>query len=131
MAPSTPPPPSREELAAFTIASVVSSVMSPIASSRVALEPIRYRTLCAIYLSVSASTPGSFLPSRNSSEAPPPVEMCVISSADDRNSAAVSGNRFCDFHGSLGERRDFKHAHGAVPNHRLGAGDLLAVSRNR
>ena len=27
------------------------------------------------FLSVSASTPGSFLPSRNSSEAPPPVEM--------------------------------------------------------
>src|SRR5258706_6571815 len=33
------------------------------------------------FLSVSASTPGSFLPSRNSSEAPPPVEMCVILSA--------------------------------------------------
>src|SRR6185437_10159106 len=33
------------------------------------------------YLSVSASTPGSFFPSRNSSEAPPPVEMCVIWSA--------------------------------------------------
>src|SRR5258706_2116863 len=30
------------------------------------------------YLLVSASTPGNFLPSRNSSEAPPPVEMCVI-----------------------------------------------------
>ncbi len=27
------------------------------------------------YLLLSASTPGSFLPSRNSSEAPPPVEM--------------------------------------------------------
>src|SRR4051812_16442383 len=36
---------------------------------------------CAPYLLVSASTPGSFLPSRNSSEAPPPVEMCVILSA--------------------------------------------------
>src|SRR3954454_24777975 len=33
------------------------------------------------FLSVSASTPGSFLPSRNSSEAPPPVEICVILSA--------------------------------------------------
>ena len=33
------------------------------------------------FLSVSASTPGSFLPSRNSSEAPPPVEMWVILSA--------------------------------------------------
>jgi len=35
----------------------------------------------AHFLSVSASTPGSFLPSRNSSDAPPPVEMCVILSA--------------------------------------------------
>src|SRR5438128_702106 len=45
MAPSTPPPPSREELAAFTIASVVSSVMSPITNSSMASEPIWYRTL--------------------------------------------------------------------------------------
>src|SRR5208337_3264216 len=33
------------------------------------------------FLSVSASTPGSFFPSRNSSDAPPPVEMWVILSA--------------------------------------------------
>src|SRR6202790_2965267 len=33
------------------------------------------------FFSVSASTPGNFLPSRNSSEAPPPVEMWVILSA--------------------------------------------------
>src|ERR1700682_445283 len=33
------------------------------------------------YLFVNASTPGSFLPSRNSSDAPPPVEMWVILSA--------------------------------------------------
>src|ERR1700722_1985265 len=33
------------------------------------------------YLFVSASTPGSFLPSRNSRLAPPPVEMWVIWSA--------------------------------------------------
>src|ERR1019366_7313896 len=33
------------------------------------------------YLLLSASTPGNFLPSRNSSDAPPPVEMCVILSA--------------------------------------------------
>src|SRR5262249_51377703 len=32
-------------------------------------------------LFVKASTPGSDLPARNSSEAPPPVEMCVILSA--------------------------------------------------
>src|SRR5205823_14465791 len=33
------------------------------------------------FLSLSASTPGSFLPSKNSSDAPPPVEICVILSA--------------------------------------------------
>ena len=33
-------------------------------------------------LSVSASTPGNFLPARNSSEAPPPVEMCEIAPAN-------------------------------------------------
>src|SRR5580658_11326594 len=33
------------------------------------------------YFFVRASTPGSFLPSRNSSDAPPPVEMWVIWSA--------------------------------------------------
>src|SRR5215468_7255502 len=36
--------------------------------------------LCA-HLFVKASTPGSFRPPRNSSEAPPPVEMCEILSA--------------------------------------------------
>ena len=35
----------------------------------------------SVYLSVRASTPGSFLPSRNSRLAPPPVEMWVILSA--------------------------------------------------
>src|ERR1017187_2676621 len=33
------------------------------------------------YLLLNASTPGNFLPSRNSSDAPPPVEMCVILSS--------------------------------------------------
>ena len=37
--------------------------------------------LSAAYLSSRHATPGSSLPSRNSSEAPPPVEMCVILSA--------------------------------------------------
>src|SRR5437764_1316522 len=32
-------------------------------------------------LSVSAATPGSIRPPRNSSDAPPPVEICVILSA--------------------------------------------------
>ena len=34
--------------------------------------------VAAAYFSVSAATPGSSLPSRSSSEAPPPVEMKVI-----------------------------------------------------
>src|SRR5262249_26590661 len=33
------------------------------------------------YLAVSAATPGNTWPERNSSEAPPPVEMCVIRSS--------------------------------------------------
>src|SRR6267143_335305 len=35
----------------------------------------------ALHLSVNAATPGSVRPPRNSSDAPPPVEMCVIRSA--------------------------------------------------
>src|SRR3977135_842608 len=42
---------------------------------------IRQSALSIQPLLVRASTPGSFLPSRNSSEAPPPVEMWVILSA--------------------------------------------------
>src|ERR1039458_7326231 len=52
--------------------------------------PLQHQSNCKVlhariqtghFLSVSASTPGSFLPSRNSSDAPPPVEICVILSA--------------------------------------------------
>ena len=42
---------------------------------------LRYRVLIFYFLSVSASTPGNLRPSRNSSDAPPPVEMWVILSA--------------------------------------------------
>src|SRR5258708_27580937 len=41
-------------------------------------EVVHVRIQADHFLSVSASTPGSFRPSRNSSEAPPPVEMWVI-----------------------------------------------------
>src|ERR1043166_1526630 len=51
MAPSTPPPPSREELAALTIASLDSSVILPTTSSRTAFFPMRDPKLDAIYLS--------------------------------------------------------------------------------
>src|SRR5258708_20677912 len=43
-----------------------------------------------VHLSVSASTPGSFLPSKNSSDAPPPVEMCVILSATPASCTAAT-----------------------------------------
>ena len=35
-------------------------------------------------MSLAATTPGKSFPSRNSSEAPPPVEMCVILSPKPR-----------------------------------------------
>ena len=41
----------------------------------------RAEHLTAAYLSLRAATPGSVLPSRYSSEAPPPVEMWLISAA--------------------------------------------------
>src|SRR6204780_3762332 len=44
------------------------------------------------FLSVNASTPGSFLPSRNSSDAPPPVEMWVILSATSAPCTAATGS---------------------------------------
>src|SRR4051794_12118026 len=46
------------------------------------------RCYATYFFSVSASTPGSFFPSRNSNDAPPPVEMCVIRSATPASWAA-------------------------------------------
>src|SRR6202051_282408 len=40
--------------------------------------------------SVNAATPGSSIPARNSSEAPPPVEMCEILSATPADFTAFS-----------------------------------------
>src|SRR5450432_3077357 len=48
---------------------------------RAAVEQNRQHFEICSYLLVKASTPGSFLPSRNSSDAPPPVERCEILSA--------------------------------------------------
>ena len=41
------------------------------------------------YLSNKHSIPGNFLPSKNSNDAPPPVEMCVILSANPAFSTAA------------------------------------------
>ena len=38
--------------------------------------------IAVFYLSCKHSIPGSFFPSKNSKEAPPPVEICVILSAN-------------------------------------------------
>src|SRR5690348_17087768 len=43
-----------------------------------------------IYLFVSVVTPGSSIPARNSSDAPPPVEMCEILSATPADLTAFS-----------------------------------------
>src|ERR1700691_6021828 len=48
-------------------------------------------TACrASYLSVSAATPGNSIPARNSSDAPPPVEICEIWSATPADLMAFS-----------------------------------------
>ena len=39
---------------------------------------LAFAKLLSAYLSFAAATPGSSFPSRNSKEAPPPVEICVI-----------------------------------------------------
>src|SRR5207244_1652394 len=43
--------------------------------------PVAGNERCSHGLSLSAATPGNVRPPRNSSDAPPPVEMCVILSA--------------------------------------------------
>src|SRR5712671_33500 len=145
MAPSTPPPPSNPELAAFTIASVVSSVMLPITNSSVALGPIRYRTLCAILFVGKRFHPGklfAFQKLQRSSAACGDMRNFVgqarlmdcgnrISAADDGGRAAVSRDGLGDLHGSPSEGGNLKNAHRTIPHDRLGAGDLFAENRNR
>src|SRR5712692_9375606 len=45
---------------------------------------------CGPYFSVRAATPGSSMPAKNSSDAPPPVEMCEILSATPADLMAFS-----------------------------------------
>ena len=79
--------------------------------------------------------PGSSRPSRNSSDAPPPVLMWVIRSArpccwtrrdrvaaaddDGRARLGLVGQEAGDRPGALGERRDLEHAERPVPEHGL------------
>src|SRR6266702_2882674 len=53
----------------------------PVGSGRMRQDDSGCENCWWAYLLVRASTPGSFLPSRNSRLAPPPVEMWVIWSA--------------------------------------------------
>src|SRR5258705_2671641 len=53
----------------------------PIACDKWDSHTVTVRLKPDTYLSVKAATPGSVRPPRNSSEAPPPVEMCVTRSA--------------------------------------------------
>ena len=91
-------------------------------------------------MSVSAATPGSVCPPRNSSEAPPPVEMCVILSATPAFfTAAIEspppmivvpldvGDRARDGVGAGRERVDLEHAHRPVPDDGLRVGDEAAA----
>src|SRR5690242_14363449 len=59
-------------------------------SQRVENLPSMRGETSRLYLFVSAATPGSSMPARNSSEAPPPVEMCEILSATPADLMAFS-----------------------------------------
>ena len=82
-----------------------------------------------LYLSVSAATPGSTLPPRNSSDAPPPVEMCDTRSATPALWMAATESpppmivvplhlrdRLGDGERALGEVVDLEDAHRTVPD---------------
>src|SRR5215468_12318838 len=56
-------------------------VENPSPVKRYPKSKVRHAVFLRYFLSVRASTPGKVLPSRNSKDAPPPVEMCVILSA--------------------------------------------------
>ena len=55
--------------------------LSPPKTKRAPAQPEPRRIIPCNYLSESETTPGRAFPSRNSSEAPPPVEMWLILSA--------------------------------------------------
>jgi len=91
-------------LAAFTIASVDSLVIcrqAPWRSSNFyAVEGKAgqrshspERPILLVFVSECIHTPAAFLPSRNSSDAPPPVEMCVILSGRRLQSAPQKPNQ--------------------------------------
>src|SRR5436853_7268795 len=52
-----------------------------ISESFIHILPIGSAPIAGDHLLVSAATPGNTSPARNSSDAPPPVETCVIRSA--------------------------------------------------
>ena len=106
-----------------------------------AMSGVRRRHCCH----PRTSSPGSFLPSRNSRLAPPPVEMwpnwssvkpsCAhgggrVAAADDAEAVDL-GERLGDGLRAGRERRELEHAHRAVPEHRLRVADDLGEPRRR
>ena len=92
----------------------------------------------------NTATPGSVRPPRNSSEAPPPVEMCVMRSATPAFVTAAiesppptivvplhAGHRFGHRHRPFRERVDLEHAHRPVPDHRLRVAKRARVLADR
>src|SRR5262249_53112711 len=143
MAPSTPPPPSREELAALTIASVDWSVMSPMSSSRAAFVPMRYRKLEAMLFvgqRFHARQLLAFKKLQGRTAAGGDMSHLVrqpglmhrsdgIPAAHDRDSAAVGGDGLGNLHGALDKRRNLKDAHRAVPDDGFRGGNLFRKRR--
>ena len=92
----------------------------------------------------SASTPGNVRPARNSSEAPPPVEMCVIlpvtpafATAAIESPPPITVVPLTDatarrhFDGSGRELVDLEDAHRTVPDDGLAPGDDVPVTLHR
>src|SRR5215469_14551727 len=159
MAPSTPPPPSREELAAFTIASVVSLVRSAgpsistiflaLRRSRMRIDPRAFHGLrpyrswrrsgateaaplqkLTLFLVGQRLYAGQLLAfqefERRAATGGDMSDLvgdvgCFhgcdgITATNDRDGAAVVGNRVSDLEGAFGKSRDFEDAHGAIPD---------------
>ena len=92
-----------------------------------------------------ASTPGSRLPSRNSSDAPPAGRDVLdlvchpglldggdgIAAAHDRDGGSILRQRFRDAGCAAGKGRHLKDAHGPIPDDGAGSGDLCREQLDR
>src|SRR5208337_2480131 len=142
IAPSTPPPPSREELAAFTMASVRSRLISPgpvTTRRRSASDTRRTCGLLLIRLLVAQGFHSGQLLTLEEfqrSAAPggdvrdlvghPGSFHCgdTVATTDDGDGRPVVGHGVGNLLRAFGEGLDFKHAHRPVPQDSASAGDL-------